>query len=645
MQTQVDNIQHIVEIALGQKISIQPNTKDLLLVDNITSNDELSVIRHYLAHQHLVNDQLVADLVGKQLSRYTLVVEPNLPAVNRWDDYLHKLEILLERVKYRREHNFEFHTIMPTQQQLYQLQQECLLLTEQWYGAGKGNLSCFYQYFIAMSQAAGVTRFTYNQIGKFISADHYLALINREQRHAAYEAHEKFYRDYTQQGGFSPHGRSAIDATSISNIFYYKTAQLLFIHQFAKQMVVQALELENFGQLPYAKRAQLWHLLQEHYPDNSVADEHNIFYKYVTYLNARPGEYFNYFAADLPEANQVAPRMLHDIMKIAGLVSNRLVLLSRNVVDNFVAKRHLDLQWQRQYRLTQVNDLKNTITVRPALCIELPRILPNELPYAPGHGLSLCGDGLITRAEQSDSVQFEWNTPHDQKVEFNNWARDIEKLFREFKLFCPDIKIKQALLGEKVISMYLNTMAYSTIHTTQHTHIFCAPLERFLLYMLPATATQDLPQLQAKVEVVRLDSDEDAFYLRFIFADLDNEPLIQFLMDLSEKMFQYFGGTRNLDIHLQLCIDASGDYVFIFEPHAFLTPVENDRFSNPHNEIITARRPLFLQPEGQDIQQLNENHEMSGGLAYCKKFFAETACPGAFKFVKQFIDQIQQSHS
>lgn len=631
MQTATNNIKHLVELTLGRKIALNLEQEPLMLLDPVTDADPLEQIKYYLNNPHLVTKQTIAELVSKKL--ITQPEETILPVAERWNAYLHKLEHVLEQIKYRKAHNYEFHKIMPSQQLLRQLQSECWNLTTQWYGTG--NLSCFYNYFIIMCNAAGITRFVYRDVAKFTSQDYAVTVINREERRQHFLAFNEYYADYVKQGGMQAYGRSVIDATDISNVFYYKQAQLYFYHEYAKKLLVATLDLEDYGQVPYMHRANLWRLLVEHYPFATHADQENLFYKFVEYINARPGEYFNYFAADLPEVGQVSAQTLHDIIKMVGLQTNYLCLFARDTVDNLIPKRHFSFSWRRKYPLQKIVAAKNIITLRAADQLEMVRILPNELPYGPGHGMSLCGTGLIEDPDYAGQSAYEWNSPVDPTSDIDNWARDVEKLFREFKIFCPNIAKREMLFGEKLCNSFHNTMAYSTIQTTQHTHIITAGYERYLLYQLPPVESYKLAHIQAGLDVVQVGDLEDSIFLRFEFADLDNEPLLKFLIDLNNAAFVHFDGEKNLDVHIHLFATAEGRYIFIFEPHVFLMQLDNDKFVNPFTNTITPRKPQFMHVEGENIHLFT--NEMAEGLNFCKKFFESTARPGIREFISQFI--------
>lgn len=624
---QVKKITEIVEHIIDKKLDYKTYVGDLIQVDKPTIQDPLELIRYYINNQHLVTEQLIADLVRDQLSKNNLHIDVTLiPKSDNWEEYIHKLDRLLEMVRYRRMHNFAFDQIMPTQQQLQELQHECLELTEQWYGKGNGNIACFFLYFVAMGQEAYITSFKYNQLDKFISDDGFLSQVNVEQRRAFYLQHEEiFYHNFVRQGGRWARGRSEIDATTMPNILYYKSAQLLLNYRFAQQIVIDALGLENYGQLPYPKRLALWNSLQQDFPEHTVLDADNIFYKFAVYLNLRPGELFNYFSAELPEANTVDPKMLFDIIKIAGIQSKYLILLSRSVVDNWPPKRNLTLRWLR----------KNGE-------LELARVWPNEMPYAPGHGLSLCGDGLLEGEEAYGSINYEWNTPINPKAEKDNFIRDIEKVFKEFNILCPKIKQNKLLPGEQLLSIFQNTIAYSTIKATEHTHIIGCSIERFPIYQLPEISEITVSKFQARFQIVPVGMDPDAFFLRILLVDLNNDALLDFLLQMNADLVAHFGGLDNIDCYIHLFAAADGSFIFIYEPHARLVQLEPNKFLNPDNKSITPRRPQLLHPPSGNLSRIT--NEMASGLGFLRTFFDQTCKRGTNKWIVDYITHYVTSH-
>lgn len=625
-KTDSEIIRHIVEQVIDRKLTCDYSPQ-LLEVSADPLSDELDLIKYYINNQHLVTPQLIKDIANQQLELYPLeTIAYDTKTSSNWEQYVEKLEKILSQVRYRRDNNYEFNDLMPPMQQLLQLQQECLQLTQEWYGVGNGNISCFYLYFIAMSQAAYVTCFEYDDIKKFISQDHYISQVDLQKRSELYAFHEEhFFHEFVRQGGRWARGRSEIDATSISNIFFYKTAQLLFYHLYAKNLLVHELQLENYGQLDFEKRVQLWDLLQHHFPDNTKDATKSIFYKFVQYINATPGEYFNYFSKELPEAAMVAPQKLFDIIKVAGIQSGHLILLSRNFVDNWPPKRNLSMHWIRKYALPGASSANHH---------EWPRIWPNEIPYTPSHGLSLCGNGLVQGYESYGTIDYEWDTPIDPVACETNIARDIEKLFRELKILSPNIKLRNLLPGEQLLSVFQNAIAYSTIKITQHTHIMRGTIDSYLLYNMSSTDKHKISDLNIELEFVPQGTKVDAFFIKVLFKELDNEPLIEFLVNMNQAYLDHFGADKvDSYIHLFSCKD--GSYVFIYEPHARLIQLEPNQFLNPELNIISERRPQLIKPEGPEIEHFKNN--LAFGREYLVSLFDSTCKVGAYKFLNDYI--------
>ncbi len=560
----------------------------------------MTLIQKYVARPELISSQLKTVPLNTQL-----VVRENvvIPTIQNWQEFLQESERQLEAVKQRQKLVFEQNSLMPNLQTLWQMQDQCLKLS--------GNLSCAYLYFIEMCQNSHITSFRYLDIEKRVSPDGYVSQINLEQRRKYQEAYKTITRaNYIQQGGLWPHGYSEIDETQISNVFYYKAAQRLLVHQQAKQLITEKLSLQDFGQVPLAERVRLWQLICEYLPYSAEQDQQNIFYKYAQFMNESPGEFFS---------GQLTPEMWHEIVKIAGIQSGMLILFPRAAVDNLVPIRYLYCRWLRKYALTEVCDTQTTL-VRSANITEYARILPNRMPYMPSHGLSLCGNG---------------------NAHYSNEARDVEKMFRELKLFCPQISHKQLLPGEALLNVSQNTNSYSTIPQTQHTHFGRGCIDIYPLFNLDGELMEN-HVLNARIEIIQIGTVEDAIYLRLTFASLDDEEMIKFLIRYNQAVFEHFGGYNKVDAYMHLFPTVQGQFVFIYEPHVRLQRLENDQFLNPESKAVTARKPQYLIPEGQHL--ISFSNEYSAGLEFLRKLFTQTCKLGVNKFTKEFIRAYSSSH-
>ncbi len=642
-----DQIKAIVAQVLDIEIDAIPD--QLVSFKHIphAQTDEIAQIRYYLCNQHLLNDQTIAKLVADQTHTYQTTCMPsfsyqdltpaNATFAQRWADYNAKLESILQQVIYRRSQSYQYNNILPPLQQILQLQQQCWILTCEHYGAGKGNLSCFFQYFIRMCEAGNITRFAYADITKYLSADKYTAHIDLQQRKQFIFEHDKhLLSQHYSFGGIQARGRTEIDATSINNTLYYKNAQQYLYLETAKKCIVGLLSdgkygvpLENYGQLPSMQKQLLWQLIQQHYPANTQQDKDSIFYQFAQFCNLNPGSCFTDLPAELSEAMHVPPHWLHAIVKFAGLSCGALILLDRCAIEDWTPKRYMIASWQRKYPL---------LHLRNAGKHEHMRIVPNEMPYVLAHGLSLCGDGLLDGLAEHQSWQYSWNSPIDVREEVDNTARDVEKVFRELKLIAPH-PAQDLLPGETLLNIFQNTVAYST-QSSQHTHITHGTIETYPIYMLPAISSKFVDSLNATVSLVQVGLDPDAMFLKVQFRSLDNEAVIEFLIKLYHDLYAYFAGAAHVDSFIQLFPTNTGEYVFIFEPHASLIKLPSGEFMNKDTQETTIRKPFWFIPQGKNVYPFPADSELSAGLESLRKFYDKTRKLGVKAYIEQYTSHL-----
>lgn len=586
----------------------------------------------------------------------------------KWHPYIDTLEKILAEVKYRNNNKYEFNALMPDQRTILELQQECLQLTEEWYGNGNGNISCFYQYFIKMCEVAKITQYSYQSVGKKVSEDGYLSLLDIEEKNNFIEQNDTTYRiPYVQQGGMWSRCASDIDITNMSNIFYYKNAKQILNHKFAKRMILTVIQemqkallakvhdisdivvtkdsptylpalllvrygkiIENWGQLPSDIKNELWDKIKQAYPDPTDQDKQSIYYKFAEFNSTHPGEFFS----DIKYEKKLPLEKIHLIVKAAGIWSQNLVLISRTMVENLNPRRYMVLAWERRYPLIGTRKAKHNIVLRNTGDIEKIRIMSNEMPYCKSHGLSLCSGGVIEGIEQHGTAEFEWNEPVDDHAVVRNISRDIEKMFRELKFLCPNISIKDKLPGESLINLFQNTASYSTIHATQHLHISTGSIETYPLYLL-TEQPEIMSKINATIDFVRLGNKKDAFFFKVEFASLTNEKVIDFLIKLNIGLLSHFGWQDHIDIYIQLLPTNEGKYVFILEPHVRLLPLDDGTYCNPDTDEISTPKPQLVIPEGNNIRILE--NDMANGLDYLRNFYDINCKEGTFDYIYEFV--------
>lgn len=640
----LQNIKMLISLVFNIPVADIKYNSSLTDINNNVCN-ATQEISNVLQNRSLLANTSIATLVSEQLKLYPetpekefqidIIQHSNASFSERWQSYISKLEKIVQEVQRRFAQHYELNAIMPPQKQMLKLQQECLDLTREYYGPDDGNISCFYLYYIRMCEEAHITRFIYYNLAKNVTADGYLSLFNLPERKQALQEYEtNIYQAFIKQSGAWAQGRSDIDATAIANVFYYKYArQLLYLH-IAKNIVVELMQtgkygdpIENFGQLPINKKEHLWQLIQEKFPADTIEDQENIFYKYAQFCNYMPGACYTNLPIGFDTSQNYNPTQLHSAIKIAGLRAKQLLLISRSITENWTPKRYLILHWQRKYTLENL---------RPAGVIEQLRIWPNEMPYSPSHGLSLCGDGLIEGLADYGSTSYEWNTPIDIHAEIDNTARDIEKMFREMSLLCPNSRKHELLPGEAYIYMFQNMVAYST-QSTQHLHIGRGTLKLFKVFNLSSQFTHYNAELNATFEFVLVGHNPDAIFLRVTFDEIKNEPLIRALIDLNNAVFKHFGGPDNVDVYIHLSRTENSKHAFIFEPHARLHEMADRRFINPETGAIQIRKPQYLRPEGDRITVFPADHHVAAGLEFLRQFFDDTCKKGMSDFLTDYI--------
>lgn len=607
-----DKIVSILEQVFGCSISATfPENTDLSLDSGDYANS-IAIVKDLIANQHLLTSDHVNGLIVEKIK---LPVAGTM--ITSYADYAAQLADTIAGVKYRVAANYEYQKLLPDQQQLFALHNACIRFT--------GNSAHFYLHYIQMCELANIVRYKYQDLRRCVAADNLMSILDMAQRN---DLSELYFREllepYVRQGGILAHGRSDIDATSISNLFYYKHAKLILYYQMAKDLIVQTMQVADYAQLAQAKREQLWQALQDAFPADTAEDRNNIFYKFCQYINQAPGELYNHFSSELHGLSSLSDAEMHRTIQYAGLKCNQLVLIGRTLVENWHPKRFLSLCWQRKYPLALYTTAA-TVILRNADSLEQIRIWPNELPYFPGHGLTICGNGLIEGYEEYGTAAYEWNMPQDPTAQISNVPRDVEKLFREMQLFDSPTN---------PINIFQNPISYSSIQNTQHCHLIKGTIECWPLYLLPAASIFRV--FDASFELVPVGDLADAFYLRVVFASLDNEQLIKGLIDLNAHLHEYYNGHQHLDAEMHI-FRHNDEYVFIYEPHARLELLQNGNFYNPDIQQQTYRKPQYFVPSDVDMPLCTNLARR--GREYLKEYFDKTYKLNILQVMRDYISQ------
>lgn len=588
-----------------------PENADLSL-DFSSTDDDIAIVKNLIANQHLLTTEHVNRLIVERLK-----LPYKFKKIESYAEYKAELADTVAGVKYRVAANNEYQKLLPSQQQLFALHDACVRFT--------GNSAHFYLQYIEMCELANIVRYRYQDLNRCVASDKIISIIDMDQRN---NLSKMYLRDilepYIRQGGLLAHGRSDIDATSVSNLFYYKQARLILYYQFAKELISQTLQITDYAQLPQQQREQLWQALQKAFPADSESDQENIFYRFIQYINQAPGELYNHFSHQLEELGTLSADQAHMTIQSAGLKSNKLVLINRSKVENWHPKRFLSLQWVRKYPL-ELHTNSQTKVVRKAGCVEQIRVWPNELPYFPSHGLSICGNGLIEGFQEYGTPAYEWNMPQDPTAQITNVPRDVEKLFREMRLFDSPTD---------PINIFQNPISYSSIQNTQHCHLIKGTMESWPIYLLTAATTYKI--YDASFEFVQVGKLHDAVFLRVIFSSLDNENLIKKLIDLNNYLHGKYKGSEYLDAEMHI-FRHDDHYVFIYEPHARLQLLQNGCFYNPDLDVQTYRKPQYFVPTAEHMPICEDNAK--NGKQYLSDYFDKTAKHNIYQLMHDYITE------
>eukprot|EP00929_Paragymnodinium_shiwhaense_P007786 TRINITY_DN111694_c0_g1_i1.p1 TRINITY_DN111694_c0_g1~~TRINITY_DN111694_c0_g1_i1.p1 ORF type:complete len:1004 (+),score=261.56 TRINITY_DN111694_c0_g1_i1:143-3154(+) len=168
-----------------------------------------------------------------------------------WAPFLAKLEehkgsILKRRVKTTTAQAAAYFPLRG--QQIIQMRDRLLELTEIWYGARRGgNLSCFYSWFVECMELLGVVAYSYNALGLEQSKDGWATGVDGATRTAALKAKSSGGDPLNMAtGGLAQkQGRSAIDNTVLRNVFQPEEAHELLFGPSVRKMLVRFLVLRQ----------------------------------------------------------------------------------------------------------------------------------------------------------------------------------------------------------------------------------------------------------------------------------------------------------------------------------------------------------------------------------------------------------------
>jgi hypothetical protein len=157
-----------------------------------------------------------------------------------WMPFLLGLEKLAKDVRFRAGEGFAAeHTFSLRGRELFELQQRNLRLTEHWYGAGRGNLSALYAFFVTAMVDSAVVAFRFGTIPMARSADGFAECVDTTARAKAGAVLRTRNSAHVSRGGMSQHqGESAIDNTVLVNVVARGEARRLLAGRIVRRALV-----------------------------------------------------------------------------------------------------------------------------------------------------------------------------------------------------------------------------------------------------------------------------------------------------------------------------------------------------------------------------------------------------------------------
>lgn len=616
---------------------------------------------------------------------------------SRWQEFLTKLKDIENEVLRRTKAKYSLENRLPQQSELQVLSEECLELTEIWYGKGQGNLSCFLSFFYRICEIAEITFYDYQKLTKNSkqSNDNFITLLDTGLKVTMTQSYQKNILDpYLNAGGLLKGGRSAIDNLDLPASRSRKEGMALIRHQYLKQYLLKfnkraakkplkingkvLKELEDWGQVHPDTQQLVANIANR---DMKKLNHPNLtsatFEKFAQFLQNKPGEYFTDEKLQSEMAQQDPrlqdPRKFHLLIHTLGIWSGQLIQFNRNVIMNRSPIRYFSTKpWVRNFPLEDFTEQGRKI-IRGPYVIEHSRIRVNQGPYQPMHCMSMASSSTKDLISPNYNFGFILD-PKASNVE--NYSFDIEKCFQDAFALNPKSN-KTNLPGECFFTVGQNTITGSSIKNTQHLQLSMGTLKDFPIYSNLKTKAEYYAAIKAEIDIISIydpfieneyfiknsiskERIPEPFYLKITTMDLSFEPLIRFLNKLKTFLFEKYKGRENVDFHFQIVPEGNmGKFVIIFGPLARLKietlekkDAKETNYVNPDvglshrafksmEHVHLAHASGVWGPDPKQIEDVKVFSEqvLNNGKQELFKLWYFTAKLGAKKEVQEFIQQ------
>jgi hypothetical protein len=335
--------------------------------------------------------------------------------VNKWVPFLRKLRLEAVGVQSRTLADFAMNERMPSQKMVLEFAEECLQLTEEWYGPGLGNISALYEFLVETGEAMGDSPYCNEQVPTMFSQDNYIMVMDGAVRKALYHGPSPGGNKADDMHMAQSVAESAIDNSVLPNMMSpnqakcllaggkvktlllssIATSQAEYLRQLSaetksdllalapsdakeeverlakdtammerlgidtstlsfKLLVENGFVVRSFGQLSTEQQDQINSFLKQELQSHSKKRQAVVAQaEKPTQEAANDDELADFltFCRDHPGRLYKEDRKLHKQLLFLGMWSQELVVLKRSTVEQFTDSRYVPVRWHRQVPL------------------------------------------------------------------------------------------------------------------------------------------------------------------------------------------------------------------------------------------------------------------------------------------------------
>lgn len=408
--------------------------------------------------------------------------------IGLWGPLVMDLEEHEAEIKRRIESGYRKQDSFPLgSEQIAELKDYVHLLTEHWYGASRGNYSALYHWFLRCMETMGVTAYSMNDIPIDSTSDGWAHVVDAKVRAATLKVKMSGGDSGTKVGELAQkQGRSAIDNTSLVNVFTALEAKVMLIGRrlrkffcvliAARQRIIlrkisKAIDqdllaragIDSTGRDHRVVRATLGFLNKEDFlamgvnPDESfclrellargsvcqgfnqleLQDQISLWTairdkitdgmdpeKISPSPDTTDGfEQIVLWARANPGEYWKKDKLQHNLCMVLGIWSNKLILVKKSAMERLSLARYFALVWERRQPLLGFHGGQR-VEMRCGGTTEQSRVRANEAPYAYLHGMSLPPSGFALDERWTSKPGFKKKMEGASFIMEMQWVQD-----------------------------------------------------------------------------------------------------------------------------------------------------------------------------------------------------------------------------